>query len=127
MSYHFIFMFLATFTEKYLFLKLMYRAINQKEFKQKLLRFPLQCHLERDLKLILQDIYQKNIELEVTDHKFTQQGFLKGMVSSIKDNVIFNLPPIKEEEKWQCYESPLAKYVHPKFCLNLIDPRHPQK
>ena len=49
----------------------MFRAINQKEFKQKLLRFPLQYHLERDVKLILHDIYQKNIELEVTDHKLT--------------------------------------------------------
>ena len=49
------------------------------------------------------------------------------MASSIKEHVTFNLPPIKEEDKWQCYESPLTKYVHPKFCLNLIDPRCPQK
>ena len=120
-------MFSTTFTEKYLFLKLMYRVTNQKEFQQKLLRFPLQCHLERDLKPILHDIYQKNIELEVTDHKLTQCGFLKGMVSSIKDHVTFDLPPIREEEKGQFLESPLAKYMHLKFHLNLIDPRHPQK
>ena len=71
MSYQLIFMFSATFTEKYLFLKLMYRAINQKEFKHKLLRFPLNCHLEKELKLILNEIYQKNTDLEVTDHKCT--------------------------------------------------------
>ena len=61
----------------------MYRAINQKEFNHKLLRFPLQYHLERDLRPIFDDIYQKNIELEVTDHKLTQLGFLKGIASSI--------------------------------------------
>ena len=46
-------MFSATFMEKYLFLKLMYRVINQKEFKHKLLRFPLNCHLEKELRPIL--------------------------------------------------------------------------
>ena len=71
MSYRFIFMFSATFTEQHLFLKLMYRAINQKEYKYKLLRFPLKCHLEKELRLILDEIYQKNTELEVTDHKLT--------------------------------------------------------
>ena len=71
MSYRFIFMFSATFMEKYLFLKLMYRVINQKEFKHKLLRFPLNCHLEKELKLILNELYQKNMDLEVTDHKIT--------------------------------------------------------
>ena len=54
-------MFSVTFTEKYLFLKLLCRAINQKEFKHKKLRFSLQCNLEQELKPILYDIYQKNI------------------------------------------------------------------
>ena len=49
------------------------------------------------------------------------------MVSSIEDNDTFNLPPIREEEKGQFHESPLVKHVHPKFRLNLIDPRCPQK
>ena len=99
MSYKFIFMFSATFMEKYLFLKLMYRAINQKEFKHKLLRFPLNCHLEKELKLILTELYQKNTDSEVTDHKITQLGILKGMASSIEKHVTFDLLPIKEEEK----------------------------
>ena len=49
------------------------------------------------------------------------------MASSIDRHVTFDLQLIKEEEKWQCFESPLKKYVHPKFHLNLIDPRCPQK
>ena len=48
------------------------------------------------------------------------------MVSSIQDHVTFDSPPIKEE-KWQSHESPLVKCVHPKFHLNLIDPRCPQR
>ena len=64
-------MFFATFMEKYLFLKLFYRAINQKEFKHKVLRFTLNCYLEKELKPILNEIYQKNTDLEVTDHKHT--------------------------------------------------------
>ena len=50
------------------------------------------------------------------------------MVSSIQDHDTFDLLPIKEEEeKWQCCESPLTKYVHPKYHLNLIEPKCPQK
>ena len=64
-------MFSATFMEKYLFLKLMHRAINQKELKHKLLRFPLNSYLEKELKPILNELYQKNMDLEVTDHKMT--------------------------------------------------------
>ena len=105
----------------------MYRVINQQDFKYKLLRFPLNCHLEKELKPILNELYQKNTDLEVRDHKLTRLGFLKGMSSSINKTVTFNLPPIKEEEKWDCYESPLTKYMHPKLRSNLIDPRHPQK
>ena len=47
------------------------------------------------------------------------------MASSIQDHVTFDLPPIKEEEKWQCHESPLVKYVHPKFhIISLIPDIH---
>ena len=54
--------------KKHLFLKLMYGVFNQKDFKYKLSRFPLSGHLERDLKLNLHEIYQKNIHMVVTDH-----------------------------------------------------------
>ena len=83
MSYRFIFMFSATFTEQHIFPKLMYRAINQQDYKYKLLRFPLNCHLEKELKPILNELYQKNTDLEVSNHKLTWLGFLKGMSLSI--------------------------------------------
>ena len=76
-------MFLITFTQNCLFLKLMYRAFNQKGFQQKLVRLPLQCHLERDLKLILHDVYKNNIELQSIDYKITRWEFLRAIVDSI--------------------------------------------
>ena len=113
----------------------MYRAISQQSYKYKLfkfpldclLKFPLDCYLEKELSPILLDLYQKNTDLEVGDQKPTQRGILKGMSSSIKKTVAFDLPPIKEEEKMGCHKSPLRKYLHPKLHLHLIDPRCPEK
>ena len=102
-DYHFIFMFLITFIQNFLFLKLIYRAFNQKGFQQKLVRLSLQCHLERDLKPILHDVYKMNIELEFIDYKLTRWEFLRAMVDSIGDHNTFELPTIAEEERWLCY------------------------
>ena len=49
------------------------------------------------------------------------------MASSIQDHDTFDLPSIREEEKGQYHQTPLVKCAHPKFHLNLIDPRCPQK
>ena len=84
MSYRYILMFSATITKYHLFLKLMHRTINQKSYKYKLFRFPLDCHLKKELLLILFDLCQMNTDLEVGDHKLTWLGFLKGISSSIK-------------------------------------------
>ena len=89
MSYRFVLMFSATLTKHHLFLKLMYRVINQQSYKYKLLRFPLDCHLEKELLPILFDLYQKNTDLEVGDNNLTQLGFLKGISSSIKKTCYF--------------------------------------
>ena len=99
MNYKYVFMFSATITEHHLFLKLMYRVINQQSCKCKLLRFPLDCHLEKELPPILFDLYQKNTDLEVGYHKLTWLGFLKGMSSSIKKTVTFDLPPITYQRR----------------------------
>ena len=116
-------MFLVTFTQNYLFLKLIYRVFNQKGFKQKLVRLPLQCHLERDLKPILHDAYKNNIELESIDYKLTRWEFLKAMVDSIGNHDTFDLPTIAEEERWLCYQPPLIGGVHQRFGLYLIEPK----
>ena len=115
-------MFSATITEHHLFLKLMYKAISQKSYKYKLLKFPLECHLEKELLPILLDLYQNNTDLEVGDHKITWSGILMSISSSIKKTVTFDLPPLEEEEKVECQESPLRIYLHPKLCSHLTDP-----
>ena len=126
MSYKFVFIFTATICKHHLFLKLMYKAISQPSYKYKLLKFPLDCDLEKELSPILLDLYQKNTDLEIRDHKITWKGILKNISSSIKKTVTFDLPPIKEEIM-DCHKSPLRKYLHPKLHSHLMDPRHPDK
>ena len=127
MSYKIVFMFSTTITKHHLFLKLMYKAISQQSYKYKLLKFPLDCHLEKELLPILLDLHQKNTDLEVGNHKITWRGILKSIFSSIKKTVTFDLPTIKEEELTNCHKSQLRKYLHPKLHSHLIDPRHPEK
>ena len=99
MSYRFIFMFSATITEHHLFLKLMYRAINQQSYKYKLLRFPLDCHLEKELSLILFDLYQKNTDLEVGDHKLTHVRIFKRHVFINQENCYFQSTSYQRRRK----------------------------
>ena len=56
-------------------------------YKYKLLKFPLDCDLEKELLPILLDLYQKNTDLEIKDHKITQKGILKNISLSIKKTV----------------------------------------
>ena len=63
--------------------------------------------------------------MEIKDHKITQKGVLKNIYWSTKKSVTFDLPI--EEEKMDCYKSPLRKFLHPHMCSHLIDPRHPDK
>ena len=86
LSYKFVFIFTATICKHHLFLKLMYKAISQPSYKYKLLKFPLDCDLEKELLPILLDVYQKNTDLEIRYHRITQKGILKNISSSIKEN-----------------------------------------
>ena len=42
----------------------------------------------------------------------------------MKKTVTFDLSPVQEEEKMDCYESPLRKYLHPKLRSHLMDHRY---
>ena len=87
----------------------MYRAFSQRRFQHKLITLPLQCDLERDLQLILYDVYKKNIELESIDYTITRWEFLRAMVDFIGDHNISDLLTITEEERWLCYQPPLVE------------------
>ena len=123
-DYRLILMFLITFTQNDIFLKLMYRAFSQRRFQYKLLTLPLQCDLERDLQLILYNIYKKNIELESQDYKITRREFLRARVDFLGDHTIFDLPTIAEEERWLCFQPPLVGYPQQRFHSYLVKPKH---
>ena len=125
-DYWFILMFSITFTQNYLFLRLIYRAFNQKGFQHKLVRLSLQCYLERDFTPILHDVYKRNTELEYIDYKITRWEFLRAMVDFVGDHNTFDLPTITEEERWLCYQPPLTGDVHQRFHSYLVNPKHQQ-
>ena len=64
-DYQLIFMFSFTITQDDLFLRLLYRAFNQRKFQYKLLTLSSKCNLEKDLQLILYNIYKKNLGMKL--------------------------------------------------------------
>ena len=46
------------------------------------------------------------------------------MVDLIGDHNIFDLPTIAEEERWLCYQPPLAADAHQRFHSYLVNPQH---
>ena len=76
-SYKFVLNFTTTINKHQLFLKLMYKSISQPSYKYKLLKFPLDCDLDKELSPILLQLYQKNTEMEFRDHKITWKVILK--------------------------------------------------
>ena len=95
MSYTFLFYFTLTISGQQFFLKLTYKAISQTFYKYKLLKFPLDCDLDKELLSILLNLYQKNTELEYSDHKLTRRGILKNICASTRKTVTFDLLPIE--------------------------------
>ena len=89
-DYQLIFMFSFTLTQDDLFLRLLYRAFNQRKFQYKLLTLSSKCNLEKDLQPILYNIYKKNLEVETQDYTVTRHEFLNAMVDILEDNTILN-------------------------------------
>ena len=86
MSYKFVFMFSATITKHHLFLKLMYKAIIQQSYKYKLLEFPLDCHLEKELSPILLDFVPKEYRFgSCRSQNYTGRNF-KGYIFINQEN-----------------------------------------
>ena len=126
-DYRLIFMFLFTITQDDLFLRLLYRAFNQRKFQYKLLTLSSKCNLEKDLQPILYNIYKKNLEMETQDYTVTRCEFLNAMVNLLEDNTIFELPPIPEEQRWLCFQLPLVDYPQQRFCSYLAKTKQDKK
>ena len=121
-DYRLIFIFSFTLTQDDLFLRLLYRAFNQKKFQYKLLTLSSKCNLEKDLQPILYNIYKRNLDVETQDYTLTRHEFLNAMSDVLEDNTVFDLPPILEEQRWVCFQPPLVDYSQQKFCSYLLKP-----
>ena len=122
-DYRLIFIFSFTLTQDDLFLKLLYRAFNQKKFQYKLLTLSSKCNLEKDLQPILYNIYKRNLDVETQDYTVTRHEFLKAMGDVLENNTVFELPPIPEEQRRLCFQPPLVDYPQQKFFSYLVKPK----
>ena len=122
-DYQLIFIFSFTLTQDDLFLKLLYRAFNQRKFQYKLLTLSSKCNLEKDLQPILYNIYKRNLDVETQDYTVTRHEFLNAMGDVLENNTVFELPPIPEEQRWLCFQPPLVDYPQQRFCSYLVKPK----
>ena len=121
-DYRLIFIFSFTLTQDDLFLRLLYRAFNQKKFQYKLLTLSSKCNLEKDLQPILYNIYKRNLDVETQDYMLTRHEFLNAMGDVLENNTVFELPPIPEEQRWLCFQPPLVGHPQQRFCSYLVKP-----
>ena len=75
-DYRYILKFSFTLTKDDIFLRLLYRAFNQRKFQYKLLTLSSKCNLEKDLQLILYNIYRMNLDVETHKYKLSRHEFL---------------------------------------------------
>ena len=67
-DYHYIFKFSFTLTQDDVFLRLLYRAFNQRKFQYKLLTLSSKCNLKMELQPILYNIYRRNLDVETQNY-----------------------------------------------------------
>ena len=105
-DYRYILKFSFTLTQDDIFLRLLYRAFNQRKFQYKLLTLSSKCNLEKDLQPILYNIYRRNLDVETQKYSVPRHEFLHAVVDHLE--TIPELPPIPEERRWICFKPPLV-------------------
>ena len=114
-DYRYILQFSFTLTKDDIFLRLLYRAFNQRTFQYKLLTLPSKCNLEKDLQPILYNIYRRNLDVETHRYKIYRHEFLNAVGDYLDTIPVLELPPIPEERTWICFKAPLADYPNQRF------------
>ena len=109
-------------TQDDIFLRLLYRAFNQRKFQYKLLTLSSKCNLKKDLQLILYNIYRMNLDVETQKYSVTRHEFLHAVVDHLEIIPVLELPPIPEEWTWICLKAPLVDYPEQRFCSYLTHP-----
>ena len=121
-DYRYILKFSFTLTQDDIFLRLLYRAFNQRKFQYKLLTLSSKCNLEKDLQPILYNIYRRNLDVETQKYKVPRHEFLHAVVDHLETIPVLELPPIPEERTWICFKAPLVDYPEQRFCSYLTHP-----
>ena len=121
-DYRYILKFSFMLTQDDIFLRLLYRAFNQRKFQYKLLTLSSKCNLEKDLQPILYNIYRRNLDVETQKYKVPRHEFLNAVVDHLDTIPVLELPPIPEERTWICFKAPLVDYPDQRFCSYLMHP-----
>ena len=121
-DYRYILKFSFTLTKDDIFLRLLYRAFNQRKFQYKLLTLSSKCNLEKDLQPILYNIYRRNLDVETHQYKVSRHEFLHAVVDHLDTIPVLELPPIPEERTWICFKAPLVDYPEQTFHSYLTHP-----
>ena len=121
-DYRYILKFSFMLTQDDIFIRLLYRAFNQRNFQYKLLTLSSKCNLEKDLQPILYNIYRRNLDVETQKYKVPRHEFLLTVVDHLDTIPVLELPPIPEEQTWICFKAPLVDYLEQRFCSYLTHP-----
>ena len=119
-DYRYVLKFSFTLTPDDIFLRLLYRAFNQRKFQFKLLTLSSKCNLKLDLQPILYNIYKKNLDVETHKYKIRRSDFLQAIGDSFEKIPVMELSPIPEERTWICFKAPLVNYPEQRFCSYLM-------
>ena len=118
-DYQYIFKLSFTLTQDDIFLRLLYRAFNQRKFQYKLLTLSSRCDLEKNLQLILYNIYRRNLDVETQNYSVKRHEFLHAVVDQLETIPVFYFLPIAEERRWICFRPPLVDHPEQRFCSYL--------
>ena len=118
-DYWYISKFSFTLTRDDIFLRLLYRAFNQRKFQYKLLTLSSKCDLEKDLQPILYNIYRRNLDVETQNYSVKGHEFFHAVVDHLEISPVFDVSPIPEERKWICFKLPLVDFPEQRFCSYL--------
>ena len=121
-DYRYIFKFSFTLTQDDIFLRLLYRAFNQRKFQYKLLTLSSKCDLKMDLQPILYNIYRRNLDVETQNYAIKRHEFHDTVLDQLEKIPVMELTPIPEERTWICFKAPLVDYPEQRFCSYLMHP-----
>ena len=97
-DYQYILKFSFTLTKDDIFLRLLYRAFNQRKFQYKLLTLSSKCNLEKDLQPILYNIYIRNLDVETHQYKISRHEFLHAVVDHLDTIPVWNCHLFRKSE-----------------------------